>query len=162
MKKFLYSFLVIYIILSTATNIFASDIDDILRNLESPEVNYQVDKEIKTILSPEQKVVLPTKTPRTITIKETDPQNKPAVSVTKPLPQKKKKETQTKTTKQNSSKQTPKKQNVKETKNKNDNSKNISSNTTKPIQEAKEKTETISDAKQKDDIKNPSPKTNIS
>ena len=114
MKKFLYSFLVIYIILSTATNIFASDIDDILRNLESPEVNYQVDKEIKTILSPEQKVVLPTKTPRTITIKETDPQNKPAVSVTKPLPQKKKKETQTKTTKQNSSKQTPKKQNVKE------------------------------------------------
>ena len=72
MKRFLYSILVIFIILSTATNIFASDIDDILRNLESPEVNYQVDKEIKTILSPEQKVVVPSKTPRTIIIKETE------------------------------------------------------------------------------------------
>ena len=31
---------------------YASDIDDILKNLESPEVDYHVDSEIKTIIVP--------------------------------------------------------------------------------------------------------------
>ena len=34
-------------------NAYASDIDDILKNLESPEVDYHIDSEIKTIVVPQ-------------------------------------------------------------------------------------------------------------
>ena len=54
MKRFLYLLLVLSTILIAIPKVFASDIDDILRHLESPEVDYHVDNEIKTIVLPQQ------------------------------------------------------------------------------------------------------------
>ncbi len=53
MKKLFYLFLVISFFISLVQNIYASEIDDILRNLESPEVNYRIENEIK-IITPKQ------------------------------------------------------------------------------------------------------------
>ena len=66
---------------------YASDIDDILKNLESPEVDYHVDSEIKTIVVPQPefypaiKPDLRTKfknpnTPKQATVKKTNNQQK--------------------------------------------------------------------------------------
>lgn len=97
---------------------YASDIDDILKNLESPEVDYHVDSEIKTIVLPQPefypaiKPDLRTKfknqnNPNQVTIKKTNNQQKDNTS--KPInktAQKSENKANIKTDKQNTDNQT--------------------------------------------------------
>ena len=56
MKK-VFFLLFLIVAFFSATTIYANDIDDILRNLESPEVDYHIDREIKTIVVPQNYTV---------------------------------------------------------------------------------------------------------
>ncbi|MBQ2592766.1 MAG: hypothetical protein II567_05750, partial [Candidatus Riflebacteria bacterium] len=53
MKRFLFLALLISTLFIAMQNAYASDIDDILKNLDSPEVDYHIDSEIKTIVVPQ-------------------------------------------------------------------------------------------------------------
>ena len=55
--KRLFHLLLIFIILLSATELYATDLDDLLRGLDSPEVDYHVDEEIKTIVIPPKPVI---------------------------------------------------------------------------------------------------------
>ncbi len=72
MKRF-FHLLIIFFILLSVTQLYATDLDDLLRGLDSPEVDYHVDEEIKTIIIPPKPVV---KVPEKSTTADSETKNK--------------------------------------------------------------------------------------
>ena len=72
MKRF-FHLLIIFFILLSVSKLYATDLDDLLRGLDSPEVDYHVDEEIKTIIIPQKPVV---KVPEKSTTADSETKNK--------------------------------------------------------------------------------------
>lgn len=54
--RFLYFFFAFLFVILSSNILYSSDLDDIFRNMESPEVNYKVENEIKTITVPQKPI----------------------------------------------------------------------------------------------------------